>query len=225
MLGYKGWKKIRYSCTVKNLGNFGTAKRTGEGGDTPTMKQRCLQAPKGFNIDPAGFSWAAAAKRCTQRTCSVTVLSGTLVLLAHWWLKHQIWANKLSQRAEHSAAILGGRAYIKPAADVLQNTRFRLTVWGAGAGVGQEGWKISLSSALLKGMQSHAPHPKCQIHQMPVAAQLRLCCPLNLCTPTQPESDPVAIHSCSHCPNSDPPWLQTHSTWHVLLCTGRHFRL
>lgn len=31
VLGYKGWKKIRYFWTVKNLGNFGTAKRTEEG--------------------------------------------------------------------------------------------------------------------------------------------------------------------------------------------------
>lgn len=129
------------------------------------MKQRCLQALEGFNIDPSGFSWGAAAKSCTKRTCWVTVLSGTLVLLAHWSLKHQIWANKFSQRAEHSADILGGCAYIKPAADVLQNTRFRLTVWRADAGVGQEGWKASLSSALLKGMWSHALHPKCQTHQ------------------------------------------------------------
>lgn len=60
---------------------------------------------------------------------SVTVLSGTLVPLAHGSLKHQIWANKFSQRAEHSADVLGGCVYIKPAADLLQKTRLRLAVW------------------------------------------------------------------------------------------------
>lgn len=120
--------------------------------DTSTMKQRYLQSLKGFNIEPEGFIWDAAAKSCTQRTCSVTELSDMLVLLVHWSLKDRIWTNKLSQGAGHSADILGDCAYIKPTADVLQNTRFRLTVWRADAGTGQEAWKSSLSSALLKGM-------------------------------------------------------------------------
>lgn len=72
------------------------------------------------------------------------MLSGTLVPLAHGSLKHQIWANKLSQRTDHSADVLRGCAYIKPAADMLQKTRFRLAVWRAAAGVRQAGWKASL---------------------------------------------------------------------------------
>lgn len=41
---------------MKNVGDFGTAERTVEGDYTATMKQRDLQALKGFNMNPTGFS-------------------------------------------------------------------------------------------------------------------------------------------------------------------------
>lgn len=47
VLGYKKEKKLGISGPWKNLGNFDATKRTEEGDDTATMKQRYLQGTEG----------------------------------------------------------------------------------------------------------------------------------------------------------------------------------
>ena len=105
----------------------------------------------------------------------------------------------------------------RPAADVLNTARSKLTVWGAAGGAGQNGWKSSPSSALLEYMWSHAPHSKCQTQQA-VAAQLRLCSTWNIRTTAWTEACPAATRWCSHCADCDSRWLQTHSACHPQVC-------